>query len=145
MSTISSATAANSLYATTQPSTQSQLLQNLNSLNTALQSGDTSSAQSALTTLQQTVAGNSPTTSTSQPFGSNTAANTDYNNLVSNVGSGNLSAAQADLSKLQADLKAHHGHGGHHAHGAPPPSTTSSTTDSDGDGDGSGQFVNVTV
>jgi len=141
MTAISSATAASTLYASTQSTTESQLLQKLKALGTAIKSGDTSSAQSALSTLQQAVAGTSQAPASTQPFGTNAAANTDYTNLVSDIGSGNLAAAQSDLSKLHAALKGHHGHGGHHAHGAPPPTTTSATTDSDG----SGQNVNVTV
>ena len=148
---ISSVSNANSLYQTYQssnPAGTSQFLQNLSSLGTALQSGDTSSAQSALTTLQQSL----PTSAqnSNQPFGNNSQANSAYQNLVSDVQSGNLTSAQNDLSQLQTHLKSGHAHGGHHHGGkpaTPPPTddstaTTSTTNDSDST---SGNFINVTV
>lgn len=152
MSSISGLSSAASLYPyqTTNPSSTGQLRQNLNAVGTALQSGDVSGAQSALTTLQQTLA-NNPQSSTSQPFGTNTAANSDYQSLVGAVQSGNVSDAQKALANLQTDLKSGHAHGGHHHHGggaAPSTSTdtttTNSTTDADGDNDGS-SVLNVTV
>jgi len=139
---------AASLYQTSQNGF-GQFIQSLNALGTALQSGNPSSAQSALSTLQQNLPSSSQTSS-SQPFGNNTQANSDYASLVSNVQSGNTTAAQSDLAKLQSDLKAGHGHGHHHHGGGAPPttatdSTTSSSTADTLDANISGSLLNVTV
>jgi hypothetical protein len=89
--------------------------------------------------------------STSQPFGNNTSANADYNNLVSAVNSGNTSDAQSALAKLKADLKSGHAHGGHHHGGGTPPpppastDTTDSTSTSSSTTGTSGSILNVTV
>ena len=150
MSSISSLTSSSlySPYLTTNPNNPSQLLQNRNALGTAIQSGSTSSAQSALSTVQQTLSSN-PASSTSQPFGNNTTANADYTTLVNDVQSGNLTDAQNALTKLQSDLKSGHGHGHHHHGGGAPPPQTSDTTDSTSSSfttDGtSGNVINVTV
>ena len=149
MSSISGVSSAASLY---QPNQNGfgQFIQSLNALGTALQSGNPSSAQSALSTFQQNLPINSQTSS-SQPFGNNTQANSDYTSLVNNVQSGNTTAAQSDLAKLQADLKAGHGHGHHHHGGGSPPPTTSTdstTTNSTSDtldANSSGSLLNVTV
>jgi len=150
MSTVSglSSTDLYSSYSSANQSGASQLFQNLNALGTALQSGDPSTAQSALSTLQTTVSSNAQG-STSQPFGNNTAANSDYNTLVNAVNSGNTTDAQSALTKLKADLKSGHAHGHHHhGGGAPPPAPTSSTdsTDTTSSTTGtSGNILNVTV
>jgi hypothetical protein len=146
MSSISAASSlVSTLYA---PTTQNSTSQALNALGTALQSGDTSDAQTALTALQTTLSSSSPSassSSTSAPFGNNSQANADFTDLVNNVQSGNLTDAQTALTKLQSDLKTHkggHGHG-HHAAPPPPPDTSDSSTTSTSST--SGNVVNVTV
>jgi hypothetical protein len=71
--------------------------QNLTALATALESGDLSQAQSALTALSAGGTG-------VQPFRNNVQADSDYNSVVVAVESGNFSAADAALSNLQTAL-----------------------------------------
>jgi len=156
MSTISgvSPTDLYSSYQAANQSGSSQLLQNLNALGTALQSGNPATAQSALSTLQTTLSNNTQG-STNQPFGNNSAANADYTNLTAAVKSGNTSDAQTALAKLAADLKGGKSHGGHRHHGggapAPAPAASTDTTDSTSTSTSSsttgtsGSIVNVTV
>jgi ribosomal protein S20 len=80
------------------------MAQEFQAIGSALQSGNISSAQNALTTFQQELQRTSQTAA-SQPFGQNTQANTDYQNLTSAVQSGNLATAQQSFSSLQSDLK----------------------------------------
>ncbi|HTI98832.1 MAG TPA: hypothetical protein VL527_08000, partial [Dongiaceae bacterium] len=108
MSSISSISSSTNLY---QPNNDfAKRFQDFKALGTALQSGDLSSAQSALANLQQTVSGNSSTstTSASQPFGKNSQANSDFQTLTSALQSGDLSGAQQAFTSLQSDLKAAH-------------------------------------
>src|SRR5580658_7786586 len=118
MSTISSVSSTNNPYQTTGQNGLAQTGQDFNSIGSALQSGNVSAAQSALTAFQQDLQGN-PQTSASQPFGNNSQANTDYQSLVSSLQSGNLPSAQKAFASLQTDLQATQastkkGHGGHH-------------------------------
>jgi len=136
MSSISSVASATSPYQTTNQSGFSQLVQNFNAIGTALQSGDLSSAQSALTTFQQSVQGSSQATA-SQPFGKNSQANTDYQSLTSSLQSGNLASAQKAFTSLQKDLKptqttqaAHKGHHHHHSASATAATTAATTASS---------------
>lgn len=90
-----------------------QIAQNFAAIGTALQSGSLSSAQSALAAFQQSLPGSSQG-SNSQPFGKNSQANSDYQNMVSALQSGNLSSAQQSYNSLKSDLNAAHGHRHHH-------------------------------
>jgi hypothetical protein len=146
MSSVSSVTSATNPNQTTNPSVLGKIVQDFKAIGSALQSGNLSTAQSALTAFQQALQGSSQT-STTQPFGSNTQANTDFQSLVSALKSGDLSSAQKAFASLQTDLtsthKAHHHH--HHGSGTAPSTTptngatTSSAVASD-DGD-----LNVTA
>jgi outer membrane protein assembly factor BamD (BamD/ComL family) len=137
MSSISSVNSTtNPNQTTNQQSGYTQIAQNFQAIGSALQSGDLSSAQSALAAFQQALQGNSQSnsqTSSSQPFGKNSQANKDYQNLTSALQSGNLSTAQKAYASLQNDLKsaqstksAHKGH--HHHHAASATSATASST-----------------
>ena len=136
ISSINSTTNTNQLA--NQQNSFAQIAQNFQAIGSALQSGDLSSAQSSLTAFQQAVQGNSNSTSqtsSSQPFGKNSQANTDYQNLTSALQSGDLSTAQKAYTSLQNDLKsaqsaksAHKGHHHHHAASATAATTSSSTT-----------------
>ncbi len=119
-----------------------QIAKSFQSIGTALQSGDVTSAQTALTAFQkalQGASGASAQTTSTQPFGKDTKANTDYQSLTSALQSGNLSTAQKAYSSLQNDLtsaasaasatgakSAHRGHHHHRSSGATD--TTDSTT-----------------
>ena len=117
----------------------------------AVQSGDMTSAQQALTQLQadqQAVYGpaspssSSSTTSTaSSPNGSGSPVQNDLQSLISAVQAGDPAAAQKALSTLQGDLKSlgggHHHHHHHGGGGAPAPATSATdplATDSTTDG-----------
>jgi hypothetical protein len=106
----------------------------------AVQSGDMTSAQQALTQLQadqQAVYGPaspsgsaSATTATSSTNSSGSPVQNDLQSLISAVKAGDPAAAQKALSTLQGDLKAlggghHHHH--HHGGGSAPAPTTSAT------------------
>jgi hypothetical protein len=123
MSSVCGVTSATNAYQTTNQSVLGKIVQDFGAIGTALKSGDLSTAQSALATFQQALEGNSQA-SASQPFGSNSQANSDYQSLVSALQSGNLSSAQKAFASLQTDLtsshKAHH----HHHHGSSGTSTT---------------------
>ena len=131
MSSISSVSSTTNLYQPTNQNGYGQFIQDFQAIGSALQSGDLSSAQSALATFQQNLQGNSQTTS-SQPFGQNSQANSDYQNLVSALQSGNLSNAQQAFASLQTDLKAaHRGHGHHHHSSSTTDSTALNSTTAD--------------
>jgi hypothetical protein len=103
------------------------LQQQLQQLGQALQSGNLSAAQSDFATLQQ--AFSQPAATSGATSGTTSAATTNpvhqaFNQLASDLQSGNLSAAQKDFSTVQQDLKSpgppsathrfphHHGGGG---------------------------------
>jgi hypothetical protein len=139
MSSISGVSSATTpYYQTTNQSGSGQLVQNFNDIGTALQSGDLSAAQSALTTFQQSLQGEAQTTA-SQPFGKNSQANTDYQSLTSSLQSGDLASAQKTFTSLQKDLKptqttqaahkgCHHHHHSSSATSATPAATAASST-----------------
>ena len=95
-------------------------------IGSALQSGTLTDAQNALAAFQQSVSNNLQNTA-AQLFSGNSQASTAYQNLVSDLNSGNSSGAQQAYSSLLAAMKsssstqatssAHHGHH-HHHHGA---------------------------
>lgn len=128
MSSVSAVTSTTNPYETTNQSTLGKMVQDFGAIGSALSSGDLSTAQSALATFQQDLQGNSQTSS-SQPFGNNSQANSDYQNLVSALNSGNVSSAQKAFASLQNDLtsssKTHHHH--HHHHGSSGSSTESAS------------------
>ena len=128
MSSISSVSSSTIPYLTTNQSGFGQFGQDFRAIGSALQSGDLSTAQSALATFQQDLQGNSQTPA-NQPFGKNSQANTDYHSLVSALQSGNLSDAQKAFASLQTDLKAaHKGHHHHHHSSSVASSTTPATS-----------------
>jgi hypothetical protein len=160
MSNISSVPGAIPPY---QPTSQVSLYaQAFQSVGSALQAGDLSSAQSALTSFQQNLRSYSPSAA-QQPFGRNSQANAAYQNLAGTLQSGDLSAAQRAFTDLQTSLSsAHNGRqdrGSESTQAATSPATTTpatstlstggananSTTDSDGDGDNDGSVLNVTA
>jgi hypothetical protein len=115
-------------------------MKDFRSLDSALQSGDLSSAQNAFATWQQSlpssVAPNSSlTTQQTGPFGQNSKANSDYQALGSALQSGDVAGAQKAFASLKQDL---HGTGqAHHAHHHHP-------AKNDGDADDAIQSANST-
>lgn len=139
MSTISSITATTDPSQTGAETHFSQLAKSFQAIGSALQSGDLSSAQSALANFEQAIPGTSQSKSqskTSQPFGQNSQANSDYKNLTDALQSGNLSTAQKAYASLQNDLanasssastkSTHRGH--HHHHRSSTTDSTASST-----------------
>ena len=110
-----------------------QLAKSFNAIGSALQSGDVSNAQSALTTFQQALQSSSQTTD-QQPFGKNTMANMDYQSLTSDLQSGDLAGAQKAFTSLQNDLASpstqsvQSAYLGHHHHHATATATNSPAT-----------------
>jgi len=129
MSSISNVSSTINPYQTQPQNNFAQMAQAFKAIGSALQSGNLSSAQSALATFQQALGGSassssassSSSSSTNQPFGSNSQANTAYQSLISSLQSGNVSGAQSAYNNLQDGLKssnqpaqaqrAHHHHG----------------------------------
>jgi DNA-binding FadR family transcriptional regulator len=139
MSSVASVSSSTNPYQTSQ-SNFAQFMQDFKAIGSALQSGNLSSAQSALAAFQKDLQGNSQSSTsstTNQPFGKNSQANTDYQSLVTALQSGDTAGAQKAFTSLQSDLKTgHKGH--HHHHGSstttdtvsPSTSSTDATTDS---------------
>jgi hypothetical protein len=145
MSNISSVASATNPYAITNQNPFEQSFSDLKAIGTALQSGDLTGAQNALTAFQQNLPGSSQT-SASSPFGKNTQANQDYQALNTALQSGDQAGAQKAYASLQSDLKAaHKGHHHHRASATPPatPAASASTNPSSTVGDGS--QVNTTA
>jgi len=95
--------------------------QQLQQLSQALQSGNLSEAQSDFATLQQAFsqpAATSGTTSGATSTATTNPVNQSFNQLASDLQSGNLAAAQKDLSTVQQDL--HGGVGTPPFHRVPP-------------------------
>ena len=128
MSSISSVSSTTDPYRIANQQGFGQIGQDFNAIGSALQSGDLSTAQTALTTFQQDLQGASKTDAT-QVFGKNNQANADYKSLTTALQSGDLSAAQKAFAGLQTDLKAVHKGGHHHHH---PSSSTSATAQTSG-------------
>src|SRR5580692_502899 len=105
MSNIGSVAGTTSPYQPTNSNTLA--LQAFQSVGSALQSGDLSSAQSALATFQQSLPGSS-SSAVQPPFGRNHQANSAYQNLAGALQSGDLSSAQRAFANLQTALSAAH-------------------------------------
>jgi hypothetical protein len=128
MSNISAVSSSTNPYSN--PFSQNQSFKDLQSIGSALQSGDLSTAQSALASFQQQLQSSSQASS-SQPFGNNSQANQDYQSLATALKSGDTSAAQQAFANLKTDLKsAQKGH--HHHHGAPASTATTASTTTPG-------------
>jgi hypothetical protein len=108
-----------------------QQMQDFKALANALHSGNLTTAQSSFATWQQDFQANgstnTQTTQQTQPFGSNSQANTDFQALSSALQSGDLSSAQQAFASLQQDLQgAGHAHRHHHHHSANAADTNNS-------------------
>jgi hypothetical protein len=105
----------------------SQPRQDLFSLASALNSGNASAAQTALTTFQQDLAGFQTATGSS---GLPASLNADLQQLRSDLSSNNLTNAKADFDNFMKDLQTkgqiHHHH--HHFQGAGSLNNTTGTT-----------------
>jgi len=109
MSTISGisglSSAANPYLTSAIQTSLGQTLKDYQAIGSALQSGNLSTAKTALTAFQHDFPA-ALQSAASQPFGKNSQANMDYQNLTSALNSGNLTAAQKAFTSLQGDLKA---------------------------------------
>jgi soluble cytochrome b562 len=102
----------------------------------AVQSGNLTAAQQALSALQGGSATYGPQQAPAGVAGSTTSPSsgstfqTDFQALIAAVKSGDTTAAQGALSKVQSDMKAQgHGHHHHHGGGSSTASATAPTTD----------------
>ena len=128
VSGINSATTA---YQTSVQSSFNQRAQDFKALQTALQSGDVTSAQQAFASMQKDMQNSSQAAgATSNPSGQSSQISTDFGTLQSALQSGDLSGAQS----AGAARGAHHHH--HHQSGGATSSTTpaSSSTPSSNTG-----------
>lgn len=118
--TVSSVSSATSLYPPENQALFQQQAQDFNTLASALQSGNLSTAQSAFTSWQQDLTSIAPpnqqSTQQSQPFGSNSQANSDFQSLSSALQSGDISSAQQAFANLKQDLQSSGSVRGHHHH-----------------------------
>jgi hypothetical protein len=105
MNSITSLSAMNIPRLAGRPGVHGPPVLDFQAIGSAIQSRDFSAAQSALATIQQNSPGNARGAS-GQPFGSNDLANTDYQNLLTALKSGDTSTAERAFASLQTDLKA---------------------------------------
>jgi hypothetical protein len=99
------------------PSVQSvwqQRMQDFQSLNDALASGNLPGAQSAFATFQQHLQSFAMAAQSGPPFAGNAAAATDYQSLQTSLQSGDLSGAQQAFASLKQDM--HTGGAAHRHH-----------------------------
>ena len=114
--------------------TKDQFKQDLQAVQTALQSGDLSGAQDAFSKLQDLQKQHASKSGSGQSGSSANSSNPmqkDMSALQSALSSGNLQDAQSAFSQLQTDMKAkgtHHGH--HHGGGSSAPEQSSTTSSS---------------
>ena len=144
MSSISSLSSSVSPYQYGSSSTVNSFQKDLKSLESALSSGDLSSAQSALTVVQNDFqnlpkppSGSSTSSSSSSSTSSAiSAVQTDLKNIQSALQSSDTNGAKTAFDKLKTDLQSlrpQHAHRGHHGGGKPPVDTdgdSSSSTNS---------------
>jgi hypothetical protein len=131
-------------------SASSTIQQEFKQLGQSLQSGNLSSAQSEFASLQEAFSQAASDSTASSTAGSTTAGSTatnsnsitqTFNQLASDLKSGNLTAAQKDYSSIQQDFKAKGGPAKNHLHdhnrtstgglGSDPTSGTDATSGSD--------------
>jgi hypothetical protein len=82
-----------------------QTIQDFQAIGVALQSGNLTSAQTALAAIQKDFQTGTQSASIT-PFGTNTQANTDFQTLATSLKAGNLTGAQTAFASLQTDLQA---------------------------------------
>ena len=124
--TVSNVSSATNPTQTLAASWYQQQFQDFNALANALQSGNLGNAQSAFSSWQQDLGSIAPSnlqsTMQSQPFGSNSKANSDYQALASALQSGDLAGAQQAFANLKQDVQGaaqtSRGHHHHHHHRA---------------------------
>ena len=113
-----SAVSSNNPYQTAFQSGVQQRAKDFTALQSALQSGDLSGAQTAFAALQQDNKSSSQTANSSGASGQSSQVKNDFASLQTALQSGNIDSAQQAFATLQSDLqtagKAHKG--GHHHH-----------------------------
>jgi len=109
----------------------SQSIQDFKALETAVQSGDPSSAQQALAAFQQDLQNNPNSPLAKAIADPNSQIGKDFQALQSAVQSGDTTSAQSALAALQQDLKAAHTHHHHHHHGSDGDSNTNTQAATD--------------
>ncbi|HTI69365.1 MAG TPA: hypothetical protein VMF06_05340 [Candidatus Limnocylindria bacterium] len=124
--TVSGTASSASLYSADTQNTWKQRRQDFKSLESALQSGDLSSAQTAFSAVQKDIKSSPPGTKGKDPFSNNPQASRDFQALQSALQSGDLASAQKAFASFQTDVKG--AHGARH-HRPPPPSDVSGDTD----------------
>jgi ribosomal protein S20 len=125
--TVSSVSSTLSTYQTDVQSPRNQSVQAFKALQSALQSGDLSGAQTAFAALQKDLQPPSQTTQASSATGQSTQMSQggqDLETLANALSSGELSGAQQAFASLQQDLQGTGRARRHHHHGGSANSTT---------------------
>ena len=127
---VSGINAATTAYQTSVQSSFKQDAQDFKALQTALQSGDVTSAQQAFASLQKDMQKSSPAAAaTSTPSGQSSPISTDFQTLQTALQSGDLSGAQSAFATLKQDMQSTAAaKGAHHHHHHESASATGSTT-----------------
>ena len=144
MSAVCGISSGSNSYQNVMQSNWKQQQQDFQDMITAIQSGNLTGAQQALTAIQGSNAQNTSSSNTQsvsqvgsagQLSNQNNSILTDYNNLASALSSGDLTAAQQAFTSLQQDIQntqnagqVHHHHHHHHY----PQNATATSTGSDG-------------
>jgi hypothetical protein len=127
VSGINSATTA---YQTSVQDSFKQSAQDFKALQTALKSGDVTSAQQAFASLQKDMQSSFPAAgATSTPSGQSSPMSADFQTLQSALQSGDLSGAQSAFATLKQDMQSTRAaHGTHHHHHPKSGDASNSTT-----------------
>jgi hypothetical protein len=136
MSSIGSVSTGTDPFQATNLTAFVQFVNNFNAIGNALNAGSLPDAQSAVATFQQGLSAGA----SSQPFGANAGANTDFKSLSSALQNGDLAGARKAYASLQDDLQGTRASRGHHHHHAAETSAAeaqdASTTDTASPGSG---------
>ena len=126
---VSGINAATTAYQTSVQSSFNQRAQDFKALQTALQSGDVTSAQQAFASVQKDMQNAAQAAgATSNPSGQPSKIGTDFQTLQSALQSGDLSGAQSAFATLKQDMQSTGAaHGAHHHHHHKSGDATSST------------------
>ncbi|MFI5303206.1 MAG: hypothetical protein ACHQYP_00300 [Nitrospiria bacterium] len=152
---VNSVSSNHALYQVNAQATNQKVQQNLSNLGSALQSGNLTGAQQALTAFEQ-VLNMSKTGNPSQTFSSSSGNNklsSDLSALENDLKSQNTTSAQADFNQLIQDLqsvqKGHHHHHSHYAqsnsNGQNPAANATNSFSNSSSGGNPGNASNLTV
>jgi hypothetical protein len=124
---VSAVNAAQNSYWNTIQSKYNQPAQDFQGLSSAIQSGDLSTAQTALAAFQKDIQNNPQGPLATALSDSNSQISKDFQALQTALQSNDVSAAQTAFAAVKQDLKALHHHHHHHKAASDGDSTSSAT------------------